>query len=128
MNTQTKELVVDTEGIEYYLVKMNRVNWIVERISDGARLQGPAQMFTLKGIAQVEAPVIDPLIRIGALVRVKPDANIWSYKKFTNEYEYEQQFVIMDFGKIHGEFRIIEVGGNARNTYYQLPAKDLVRA
>lgn len=128
MKTETREIVKDNKGIEYYLIKANRVNWVVERISDGARLQGNARMFTLAGVKEVEAPAVDPRIRIGAVIRVRPSANIWTYSKFNNAYEYEQNFVIMGFGGALGEFKIIELGGNTRNTYYNIHGKDLVLA
>lgn len=128
MQTETRELLKDSKGIEYYLIKANRVNWVVERISDGARLQGPGRMFTPVGIKEVEAPTVDPRIRIGAMIRVSPNSDIWSYSKFTNAYDYEQNFFVMGFGKAPGEFKIIEVGGNSKNTYYNLHGKDLVIA
>jgi len=128
MKTEIKEIVKDNKGIEYYLIKANRVNWIVERISDGVRLQGPGTMFTYLATKEVEAASFDALIRIGALVRVNPNADIWKYTKFTNAYDYEQKFVIMGFGKVPGEFKVIELGGNARNTYYGIHGKDLVLA
>lgn len=126
--TETRELIKDSKGTEYYLIKANRVNWIVERVSDGARLKGPAQMFTPIGIKQVEAPTINPLIRIGAMVRVNEKADIWSYTKFLNSYLRSQEFVIIGFGVAPGEFKIIELGGNPRNTYYSIHGKDLVLA
>jgi hypothetical protein len=128
MAHETKELLKDSKGIEYYLIKANRVNWIVERVSDGARLQGPGRMFTPVGIKQVETAAVSPLIRIGAVVKVNEKATIWSYSKFLNTYSRDQKFVIMGFGKVPGEFKIIELGGNARNTYYNLHGKDLVLA
>lgn len=128
MKTETKETVVDTKGVEYYLIKANRVNWVVERISDGVRLQGPASIFTYKGIAQVEVPTVDPRIRIGAIVKVNETAALRSYSKFSNTYGSNSEFVIMGFGKVLGEFKIIEVGGNSRNTYYNIHGKDLVLA
>jgi hypothetical protein len=128
MAHETKELLKDSKGIEYYLIKANRVNWIVERVSDGARLQGPGRMFTPVGIKQVETAAVSPLIRIGAVVKVNEKATIWSYSKFLNTYSRDQKFVIMGFGKVPGEFKIIELGGNARNTYYNLHGKELVLA
>lgn len=123
-----KEIVKDNKGVEYYLIKANRVNWDVERISDGARLRGNASIFTFDRTVQVEAPIVSPLIRIGATVRVNPKANIWTFKKFTNEYEYDQKFVIIGFGSALGEFKIIEAGGNPRNTYYNIHGKELILA
>lgn len=128
MKTETRELVKDNKGVEYYLIKANRVNWIVERVSDGRRMEGKAFIFSYVGAKEVEAPKVDPRIRIGAVVRVRPSSDIWNYSKFNNAYEYEQNFVIMGFGKVPGEFKIIELGGNARNTYYNLHGKDLVLA
>jgi hypothetical protein len=128
MKTETRELVKDNKGIEYYLVKANRVNWIVERVSDGARLQGNARLFTYVGAKEVEAAPVDPRIRIGAMVRVKEDANIWSYSKFASSYRHDQNFFVMGFGKGLGELKIINVGGNDRNTYYNIHGKDLVIA
>lgn len=128
MKTETRELVKDNKGVEYYLIKANRVNWIVERVSDGRRMEGKAFIFSYVGAKEVEAPKVDPRIRIGAMVRVDAEAGVWKYSKFSNAYNMHQQFVIMGFGKAPGEFKVIELGGNARNTYYNIHGKDLVIA
>jgi len=128
MNTEVREIVKDKQGVEYYLIKANRVNWIVERISDGARLEGKAYLFSIVGAKEVDAPVVDLGIRIGAMVRVNPKSDIWKYAKFNNAYEFEQKFVIIGFGKIPGEWKVMELGGNTRNTYYGIHGKDLVLA
>jgi hypothetical protein len=128
MKTETRELVKDNKGTEYYLIKANRVNWVVERVSDGRRMEGKAYIFSYVGAKEVEAPKVDPRIRIGALVQVNESASIWSYSKFLNAYTRDQKFVIMGFGSALGEFKIIELGGNARNTFYNIHGKDLVLA
>jgi hypothetical protein len=126
--TEVRQIVVDNKGTRYYLIKANRVNWVVERISDGNRMQGNAAIFKFEGVEEVEAPKVDSRIRIGAMVTVAATASILSYTKFTNAYDADQQFVIIGFGKAPGEFKIIELGGNARNTYYNIHGKDLVIA
>jgi hypothetical protein len=126
MKTETRELVKDNKGTEYYLIKANRVNWVVERVSDGRRMEGKAYIFSYVGAKEVEAPKVDPRIRIGALVQVNESASIWSYSKFLKAYTRDQKFVIMGFGSTLGEFKIIELGGNTRNTFYTIHGKDLV--
>lgn len=126
--TEVRQIVVDNKGTRYYLIKPNRVNWVVERISDGNRMQGNAAIFKFEGVEEVEAPKVDSRIRIGAMVRVNEKATVWNYSKFYNAYSTDQNFVIMGFGKTPGEFKIIELGGNARNTYYNIHGKDLVIA
>lgn len=103
----------DRQGTEYKLIKANRVNWIVERLSDGNRMKGNAAIFTLQGTRQVEEDVIDPLIRIGAIVDLKPNCPL----VVNGRAQAGDTYVIIGFGDALNEYKIITVGGNPRNSY-----------
>jgi len=119
------QIVKDHQGNEYKLIKANRVNWVVERLSDGERLQGRAIMFTHVRWEEDKIEEVDPLIRIGAMVKVKADANMRRNPKFAADKD--KTFVIIGFDGMHG-FKCTELGGNARNSYWKIPTKELERA
>lgn len=111
----TIQVYTDRQGTEYKLIKPNRVNWVVERLSDGARMKGDARIFTFLESREVEDEPIDPLIRIGAIVDLKPDCPI----VVKGNAAPGDTYVVIGFGVAPNEFRIINVGGNPRNSYYK---------
>lgn len=117
------EIVKDTTGKEYRLIKQNRVNWIVEELETGRRVQGNGLMFTHVRFDEPKVPTVDPLIRIGARVVVKKDASIRRNPKFAKDAN--KTFVLIGFGSIHGDFKAIEEGGNTRNSYWSISATEL---
>lgn len=117
-----KEVVKDNRGNEYYLIKPNRVNWVVEEIKTGKRVQGPRQMFTHVRWENPKPVEIDPRVRIGALVKVKADAGMRANPKFAADKD--KTFVVIGFDGLEG-FKCTELGGNARNSYWKIPTKDL---
>jgi hypothetical protein len=111
------QIVKDRQGVEYNLIKANRVNWVVERRSDGRRMKGNAAIFTYDRTEADTTPPINPLFRVGAIVNLLPDCPI--VKDVRNPHKAGDFFVIIGFGDVPGEFRIIEAGGNARNQYFK---------
>lgn len=119
------EIVKAFDGTEYKAVKKNRVNWIVEDLKTGNRLQGNGRMFTHVRFEEEKKETVDPLIRIGAVVRVKESAPIWMNAKFSRTTSKKQAFVIMGFGKSLGDFKCITLGGNEGNRYWEIPGSSL---
>lgn len=113
----TRQIFKDREGTEYKLVKANRVNWLVERVSDGKKLKGNAAIFTFSHTIQEEAETYDPLLRIGAIVRLNADCPIvLDHRNSHTEGDY---FIVIGFGLVPNEWKIIEAGGNPRNSYWK---------
>lgn len=110
-----RQIYTDRHGTEYALIKANRVNWVVERLSDQRRMKGNASIFTYVRTEQVEAPKVSPYLRPGALVNLKADCPLVKNGK-AKEHDF---YVILGFGEVPGEFKIIEVGGNDRNSYWR---------
>jgi len=111
------QIVKDRQGTEYKLIKANRVNWVVERVSDGRRMKGNAAIFTPVRFEEDTAPPINPMFRVGAIVNLLPDCPI--VKDVRNPHKAGDFFVIIGFGDVPGEFKIIEAGGNPRNQYFR---------
>lgn len=103
----------DRHGVEYKLIKRNRVNWIVERLSDGNRMKGPAGIFTFLETRIIEEATVDPLIRIGSIVELLPDCPL----VVNGRAKAGDVYVCIGFGEALNEFRIINAGGNPRNSY-----------
>lgn len=111
------QIVKDRQGTEYKLIKANRVNWIVERLSDGRRMKGNAAIFTFDRVEKDDVEDVDPLIRIGAIVQLKPNCPLVTDPRIP--HQADDWFVVIGFGEAPNEFRIIEAGGNARNSYFK---------
>lgn len=110
-------IVTDRAGNEYRIDKIMRVNVNVTRLSDGAKLRGPYNMFTF--LRMGDAPEIDESLRLGAIVTVdgsKIRSSKWNY-------DADQKFVI--FGGNTTEFKVVELGGNPTGAYWKLPADTL---
>jgi hypothetical protein len=116
------EIVKTFDGKEMKVIKRNRVNYVLED-DKGVRWNYKAIGLTFVRWEEEKTPEIDPLIRIGATVKVKSDAALRRSPKFAALQH--KSFVIIGFGKAPGDFNIIEAGGNARNSYWGAPAKDL---
>ena len=116
------EIVSNFAGEEFKVIKRNRVNWVLED-SKGVRWNYKA--LGLKHVRWEEAKEepINQLIRIGAVVKVKEDAPIRQNTKFVKDAH--KRFVIIGFGKNPGDFSIIELGGNMRNSYWGIPGSQL---
>lgn len=112
-----RQIFKDRHGTEYKLIKPNRVNWIVERVSDGRRMKGNASIFTFSHNIEEEAETFDPLLRVGAIVRLNADCPIvLDHRNSHTEGDY---FIVLGFGDAPNEFKIIEAGGNPRNLFYK---------
>lgn len=109
------QVYTNRDGVEHKLIKRNRVNWIMERLSDGARFKGDSRLWTFLETRQVEEESLNPLIRVGALVELLPDCPIVK----SGRAKAGDMYVIIGFGQAVNEFKIIEVGGNPRGTYYK---------
>lgn len=116
------EIVKDPKGVEYKVVKRNRVNWVVEELKDGTRWNWPHHALTHVRYEEEKIAATNPLIRIGARVVLKKDASIRKNPKFARNAD--KTFVLIGFGKALGDFKAIEEGGNARNSYWSIPGKD----
>lgn len=118
------QILRDRQGVEYKLIKANRVNLVVERLSDGRRMKGNTAIFDHVRLEEDTAPLVDPRIRPGALVKLLPNTPILMNSK--HEYDEDTIFVVLGYGIAPREFRIIEVGGNERNTYFKsVPADEM---
>jgi hypothetical protein len=117
------EIVKDRRGTEYKLVKRNRVNWIVEELESGKRLQGNGIQFEHVRYDKPEVSAVDPRIRIGARVIIKKDAPIRMNPKFAKDQD--KTFVLIGFGTIMGDFKAIEEGGNSRNAFWNISSQEM---
>lgn len=128
-NTPTKEnimmveIVKDPAGLEYKVLKKNRVNWSVEELNTSERWNWPARALQHVRFEEENLPVVHPALRIGAVVKIKADAAIAKNSKFA--HEVNKKFVLIGFGKALGDFKAIELGGNSRNAFWNIPSTDL---
>lgn len=111
------QIVKDRQGVEYKLIKANPVNWIVERLSDGRRMRGNAAIFTFDRVEKDKVEDVDPRVRIGAIVQLKPDCPLVTNPQIP--HQADDWFVVIGFGEAANEFKIIEAGGNPRNAYFK---------
>jgi len=118
------EIVKDPNGVEYKVIKRNRVNWMVESLDGGGRWNWPHQALTHVRYEEEKTEWIDPMVRIGARVVIKKDAAARKNPKFAKDAD--KTFVLIGFGKAPGDFKAIEMGGNARNSYWSLSGKDMI--
>lgn len=112
----TIHVYTNPRGEELKLIKPNRVNWIMEHLSDGRRVKGDARLYTFLETRDIDPePPVNPLIRIGAIVDLLPDAPPVK----AGRARPGDTYVIIGFGLAPNEFKIIEAGGNPGNSYYK---------
>lgn len=117
------QIVKAVDGNEYSVIKKNRVNWLVQNVKTGERVNWNALALTHVRYEDEVRIAVDNRIRIGALVSIKKDAGIRKNPKFARDAD--KHFVLIGFGKAHGEFKAIELGGNDRNAYWSIASTDL---